>query len=92
MGRYCFHYLSSTSHHQEPTVPVPYISYECEARIVQTDTMSVTEFENDWILLAKKAKCFLLLLVVVVVVGFKSSCDNYHHSTLLTHGERSHQQ
>ena len=55
MGRYCFHYLSSTSHHQEPTVPVPYISYECEARIVQTDTMSVTEFENDWILLAKKA-------------------------------------
>ena len=51
MGRYCFHYL----HRQEPTVPVPYILYECEARIVQTDTMSVTEFENDWILLAKKA-------------------------------------
>ena len=53
MGRYCFHYLSS--HHQEPTVPVSYILYECEARIVQPDTMSVTEFENDWILLAKKA-------------------------------------
>lgn len=35
--------------------PVPYILYECEARIVQPDTMSVTEFENDWILLAKKA-------------------------------------
>ena len=51
MGRYCFHYL----HHQEPTVPVSHILYECEACIVQTDTMSVTEFENDWILLAKKA-------------------------------------
>ena len=51
MGRYCFHYLQ----HQEPTVPVTYILYECEAGIVQSDTMSVTEFENDWILLAKKA-------------------------------------
>ena len=34
---------------------VPHILYECEAGIVQSDTMSVTEFENDWILLAKKA-------------------------------------
>ena len=51
MGIYCFHSL----HHREPTVPVTYILYECEAGIVQSDTMSVTEFENDWILLAKKA-------------------------------------
>ena len=34
---------------------VTHILYECEAGIVQSDTMSVTEFENDWILLAKKA-------------------------------------
>ena len=38
---------------------VPYILYECEAGIVQSDTMSVTEFENDWILLAKKAMAML---------------------------------
>ena len=61
MGRYCFHY----PHHQEPTVPVPYILYECEAGIVQSDTMSVTEFENDWILLAKKA----MLPVTAVTAG-----------------------
>ena len=44
---------------------VPHILYECEAGIVQSDTMSVTEFENDWILLAKKA----MLPVTAVTAG-----------------------
>ena len=63
--------------------PSPSLTFYTNVRLAlfRPITMSVTEFENDWILLAKKAMLPVTGGGGGGGVGFKSSCDNYHSTT-----------